>query len=186
MQQSNLPSPIFIPLCATVKSTIPEFYTFLCNSQIYHPRVSYLSVQQSNLPSPSFIPFVQQSNLPSPSFVPFCATVKSTILKFHTSLCNCQIYHPLVSYLSVQQSNPSSKSFIPLCATVESTIPEFHTSVQQSNLLSPSVIPMCMCNSQIYHPRVSYLSACTTVKSTNLSVQQSNLRTSLCNSQILL
>ena len=127
----------FIPLCAKVKSTNPEFHTFLCNSQIYLPGVSYLPVQKSNLPSASFMPL--------------CAIVKSTIPQFHTCLCNSQIYHPRVSCLSMQQSNLQYLSFIPLCAKVKSTNPEFHTF---------------LCNSQNYHPRVSYLPVQKSNKST--------------------
>ena len=110
VQQSNLPSPSFIPLCATVKSTNPKFHTSLCNSQICHPRVSYI--------------FEQQSNIPSLSFIPLYAAVKSAIPEFHTSLCNSQIYHPQVSYLSA-------------CATVKSTIPEFHTSLCSCQIYYP-------------------------------------------------
>ena len=112
MQQSNLPSPSFIPLC-------------MCNSQIYYPRVSYLSVQQSNLPSLSFIPLY--------------AAVKSTIPGFHTSLCNSQSTIPKShTSLHVQQSNLPSPSFIPVCVCNSQIYhPDFNSS---------------LCNSQIYVP----------------------------------
>ena len=190
MQKSNLPSLSFIPPCATVKSTIPEFHTSLCNrqiycpefhtslfnNQIYHPWVSYLPVQKSKLPSLSFIPLFdsqiyhpwvsyfseQQSNLPSPSYILPWATVKSTIPEFHTSVCNSTIVKPRASFLPVQKSNLPSLRFIPLFAIVKSTIAQFYTSVCNTQIYHPE-FHTSLCKSQIYHPWVSYL-----------SVQQSN------------
>ena len=120
----------------------------------------------------------QQWNLPTLSSIPLCATVKSTIPEFHTSVCISQIYHPRVSNLSVQQSNLPSLSFIPLCAKVKSTISEFHTSMSTVKSTIPE-FHTSLFNSQIYHSFPSFILTCTTVKSTI-----SKFHTSLCNSQI--